>query len=437
MSSVPLEVALSVFQTLCKQGHWFSFAKRRAPTLVCIDDNRSCIKSWKSGFFLIDRRAIPDYMSLRHPSSAIDDPKPPVGSYSQKDVRRLSAHVVKLRDISDGGVGLVWFKSGLEESTFQRLPFYCTPPAAADAAIPDPTPQDLAAERKASLSLSGAPSGHVAKRTWSAMAQSSGSTTRPNLFADNSKESDVDEDACVEILLITHLRSVVVIPTEGNQSGGSVMPTAEGPIIQDSQGKVIMTDAAGASSVGGSRPRPSSGLAPSVQDFYGDVIHRDLFPFSPGPYYALYPEDESLQERCGAFHGMDFEVSGLKKQVIDLNDKLSSSSIAFVKAKAKGMDRKKKIKSLSKNLNQLTPEVARFSIALNQATAAFKVWSGSSLPMTSLGEFKVNSFFWLLGFERGLSMHRTKEDFVVVLKKISHFVPGAPGRLDEASPLVA
>ncbi|GKF30137.1 hypothetical protein Tco_0096479, partial [Tanacetum coccineum] len=77
----------------------FIFLKHRAPSLVCIDDNRSCMKGWKSCFFLIDQRAIPNYMPWRHPSSAIDDPKPPVGSYNQEDVHRLSAHVVKLRDI--------------------------------------------------------------------------------------------------------------------------------------------------------------------------------------------------------------------------------------------------------------------------------------------------------------------------------------------------
>ncbi|GJU15781.1 hypothetical protein Tco_1143747 [Tanacetum coccineum] len=41
------------------------------------------------------------------------------------------------------------------------------------------------------------------------------------------------------------------------------------------------------------------------------------------------------------------------------------------------------------------------------------------------------------GFEHGLSMHRTKDEFDVVLKKMDHFVSGAQGRLAEASPLDA
>nr|GEX44803.1 hypothetical protein [Tanacetum cinerariifolium] len=119
-------------------------------------------------------------------------------------------------------------------------------------------------------STSGALSSYVAKRTRSAMAQSSGSTTRPNLFVDNSDdESDDDGDAC---------------------GGSSVAPAAKGPNTQDSQGKGIMADAAAAPSVSVSRPRPSFGYAPSFRDVSGDAIYMDFFPFSASPYYATYPE---------------------------------------------------------------------------------------------------------------------------------------------------
>ncbi|GKG21351.1 hypothetical protein Tco_0383946, partial [Tanacetum coccineum] len=96
-------------------------------------------------------------------------------------------------------------------STLQRLPFYCTPPDVVDV------------KRKASTS--GATSSHVAKRTRSALAQSTGSTTRPSLFEGDDDESDDDDDACVEILLVTPLRSTVVIPSSGNQGGSSAAPT--------------------------------------------------------------------------------------------------------------------------------------------------------------------------------------------------------------------
>ncbi|GKB42781.1 hypothetical protein Tco_0887723 [Tanacetum coccineum] len=47
-----------LFQTLCK----FSFTKCRAPAPVCMDDNRSCMKDWKTAFFYVDQRAILDSM---------------------------------------------------------------------------------------------------------------------------------------------------------------------------------------------------------------------------------------------------------------------------------------------------------------------------------------------------------------------------------------
>ncbi|GJU91634.1 hypothetical protein Tco_1304057 [Tanacetum coccineum] len=177
-----------VVQTLCKQEDWFSFAKRRASSSVCINDNHSCMKHWKSGFFLIDRRAIPDYMTWRHPNSVIDDPKPAAGSYRMADVRRLSAHVVKLRDMPEGvlvlsGLSHVWksraydlvlrgadgngmglwvftifstFLSGLvlrfkrspimiSDQPFRGFHFTILPLAAVDVDVLDPTLEDLAA----------------------------------------------------------------------------------------------------------------------------------------------------------------------------------------------------------------------------------------------------------------------------------------------------
>ncbi|GKA52247.1 hypothetical protein Tco_0745443 [Tanacetum coccineum] len=78
--------AIGFFKPSANKGTGF-LAKHRARSPVCIDDNR-------------------------HRSFAIDDPKPLVGSYSQEDVRRLSAHV-KLRDIIEGvlvlsGLSRVW-----------------------------------------------------------------------------------------------------------------------------------------------------------------------------------------------------------------------------------------------------------------------------------------------------------------------------------------
>ncbi|GJS23473.1 hypothetical protein Tco_0452105, partial [Tanacetum coccineum] len=73
-----------------------------------------------------------------------------------------------------------------------RGSLFTVPPAAADALIPDPTPEDFAAAtscKKLLALLSGAASSH---------------------------ESEDEEDACVETPLNTSIRSVVAIPTDGN-----------------------------------------------------------------------------------------------------------------------------------------------------------------------------------------------------------------------------
>ncbi|GJU23357.1 hypothetical protein Tco_1156699 [Tanacetum coccineum] len=124
----------------------------------------------------------------------------------------------------------------------------------------------------------------------------SGSTTRPSLFMgdDGDGSDDDDDDACIEIPLVTPLCSAAVIPSSRNQGGSSAAPAAE-----DSRGKGIMANDTAVQSIGVSRPRPSSGPAPSFRDVSGDAIHAYFFPFSASPYYATYLE-------CGIARNYEF-----------------------------------------------------------------------------------------------------------------------------------
>ncbi|GJR43829.1 hypothetical protein Tco_1311932 [Tanacetum coccineum] len=536
----PTMTLFRVFRTLCKQGDWFSFAKRRASSPVCINDNRSCMKHCKSGFFMIDQRAIPDYMTWRHPNSEIDDPKYVDGSYRMADVRLLRCANGNVMGIHNFLCLTEWTGAEVQEEphhdirpTLQRLPFYCTHVAAVDDVVPDPTPEELdvsnpsakviakaEASHKRKVFTSDSASSHVAKRTRSSVAQSSGSTTRPNLFADDSG-AESDDDACYDIPIVIPTRFIDVIPPAGNQSGGSAAPADEGPNTQGSRGKGIMTDvdAAVVPSVGASRPRVSSGPAPSFRELPGDAIHRDFFPFSSGPYYATYPEGgiaencEFICEEWDAPHQPTLKVLTKEvfkdpficKTVVDqfltpgemariealsfdqLTAKMSVLHCLMMShggellAQYRGLllshhsflllmprflipktreRRGKKIKSVTKSLDNLHAEVARLSIDLNRATVleaekdeeilrlkatplAFASFSRGQfqalvrkfLASDEFGRVQVEllSLAASDGFERGLSIHRTKEEFVVVLKKISQFVPGAHDRLAEAS----
>nr|GEZ21838.1 hypothetical protein [Tanacetum cinerariifolium] len=214
--------------------------------LLLIIKHLSCMKGWKSGFLLIDQRAIPDYMPWRHSSLVIDDPKLPTGSYNREDVHRLSAHIVKLWDMPEGVLFLsslsrVWKirtrdlilkdSNGNGTRGRGRLPFYCTHPIVVDAAIPDPTLEDLAA---------GTPSAKV-------MAKAEASKKRKASTSDDDK-SDDDDDACVEIPLITPIRYAATIPTGGNQGGALLLP-----LLKVLAPEAIMSDASDASSRGGDR----------------------------------------------------------------------------------------------------------------------------------------------------------------------------------------
>nr|GEU72756.1 hypothetical protein [Tanacetum cinerariifolium] len=249
----------------------------------------------------IDRRAIPHYISWRHPDSAITAPKHLAGSYSQVDVRRLSAFVIKLRDIPEEVLvlsGLIWvwksrtrdpiFKdssgNGLEEEvhhdvrpTFQRLPLYYTPSAANNAAIPAPTPKDLATNTPNSKVLAKAE--YCKKR----MASTSGAA--PSQIA---KQREDDDDPCYEILIITPIRSAATIPAGGNHGGGSDPSVAEGP---SNRGKAIMNDAIDIPNKRVGCFQAFTGPNPVSRDHIGDAFDKDFFPFTHGPYYATYPKD--------------------------------------------------------------------------------------------------------------------------------------------------
>ncbi|GJR40836.1 hypothetical protein Tco_1216520 [Tanacetum coccineum] len=368
---------------------------------VCVDDNRFCMKNWKNGFFLIDRRAILDSMVWRHPSAAIDDPRPVTDSFSMADVHRLSAHVINLRDMPDGvlvlsGLSRVW-KSRVYDPVLQGADgnvmgihdFLCLLElTGSETLIKQTLLQALLVLRfflRPRLTRSKRPLLLVPPR---AMLLSA--------LGDDNGSDDDDDDACVEIPLVNPLCSAA-------RDLFFKEPGWKFCYSRYSQGKGIMADDAAASFVSVSRPRLSSSHAPSFRDVSGDAIHADFFPFFAGPYYATYPEGgvvgnceftreewdapyrptfgvltkevfkdpticktvvdqfptpgdansrlKGYEEKVASLTGLELQVYTLKKKVFRLDDKLSSSDASFAKSKAKGKERKKKIKSLTKSLD--------------------------------------------------------------------------------------
>ena len=95
MHITPTTPLFRVFYKLSKQGCWFSFEKRvHADRRVCFGEFPSCLKGWKHQFFLLDRRAIPFAMPLRHHDSDVSDPFPK-GEFDVTHAERLAATVVE------------------------------------------------------------------------------------------------------------------------------------------------------------------------------------------------------------------------------------------------------------------------------------------------------------------------------------------------------
>ncbi|GJW30332.1 hypothetical protein Tco_0047207 [Tanacetum coccineum] len=311
-----------------------------------------------------------------------------------------------------------------------------TDPTLDDLAVGTPSAKILAkaeASQKRKASTSGSTSSHVSKSTRSALAQSSGSTTRPGPFMDNfdNESDDDDDDAC----------------------GSSA---AQGPSTRDSRGKVIMVDDATASSVGGvarncvfTREGWDAPYRPTFEvltkEVFKDlIVCKTVVDQFPTPGEMVWVETlminsrlKGYEDRVAGLTELELQVSSLKRQVSGLNDKLSSFFASFTKSKAKGKQRKKKIKSLTKSLDNLHAEVAHLSADLNQDTVLEAKKDEEILRLKATPLEFASFFHGHTGFECGLSMHQTKDEFAAVLKKMAHFVPGTQGRLAEASSLVA
>ncbi|GJZ31871.1 hypothetical protein Tco_0576918 [Tanacetum coccineum] len=335
-----------------RHNHWFSFAKGRVPAL----------------------RAILDSMPWRHADSVTTDPKPLTGSYDETKVRKLSAYVVTLRDMLEGVL---------------RLSFYCTPVVVVCSAIPEPTMDELTAT---------VPDTKVAKQTRSAMKHAASGSAQKNLFDESSddevheadEQNDDQDDDCVEILLITPIKSTAKLPFEGKQGMENSAPFA----AEGAQTKDIMDGRVDTPSGNVGRPQSSVSADPFVDeggligglyqinrkewelphDPAFEIVNKevfkdpevckaivDLFPTSAEVVRVETLSDEQLTKKLSVLHC---------EQMGTFNEKVEAYETALIKAKENSKARKKKTNSLSKSLDQFTVKGAHVASALNDVWRA-------------------------------------------------------------------
>ncbi|GJW83958.1 hypothetical protein Tco_0157103 [Tanacetum coccineum] len=378
--------------------------------------------------------------------------------------------------------------------TLQRLPFYYTPP---DLTRPE-------YYKKQRASTSGVASSQIAKHTRSTTAPSLVSFGRATLFDDNDsndEESEDDDEACYEILIIIPICSAATILVGGYQGGGSGPSASEGP---GNRGKAIMnnvvdtpnrsvdcsqaftgpvSDGVVISSYEVSREEWGGPHKPTLSILTKEVfkdpnVCKTMVDKFPTPEEMVRIEaltNDHLTEKMSVLHCLMMShrgellarYKGLPKShgdfgfeeiVTGLNDKFTTSDSTFVIAKAKGKEQKKKIKSLSKSMDQFVNEAAQgYNHSLAEKDTEI-LWLKASPPefmsffkggfQSLVRKFLASDEFSRVqgellslaasaGFERGLNMDQTQEQLAAALKKIPHSVPSAQSGLAEATPLIA
>nr|GEV20839.1 hypothetical protein [Tanacetum cinerariifolium] len=390
------------------------------------------MKHWKSGFFFIDRRAIPDAMVWKHPDAAIDDPRPFAGSFNMDNVSRLSAHVIKLTDMPEGvlllyGLSRVWKSRvcdsvlwGADGNVIGILDFLCLPEwtSAEDLVVGTPSSKIVAkaeASQKQKASIFGATSSHVSKRT------RVGVLLLPLLKV--LTHEILRAMALWMMMLLYHLLDALYRPTFGVLTKEVFKDPAVCKTIFDqflTPREMVRVESLSDDQLAANM----SVLHCMMMSHGGELLARYRRVNQSHHEYVLSTDSrlKGYNEKVASFSGLELQVSAMKKQVSGLNDKLSSSDASFIKSKATGKERKKNIKSLTKSVDNLHSE------GLVQKFLAFDEFSRVQGELLSLAASA--------GFERGLSMQQTKDEFVVVLKKMANFMPGPHDRLAEASSLL-
>ncbi|GJU45234.1 hypothetical protein Tco_1202500 [Tanacetum coccineum] len=241
-----------------------------------IDEGPSSMKKWTNKFFLIDRIAIPDYLTWRHSYSCISNDFP-LDGYDQNDVEQLCVHLTRLREMKEAvlvrsGLSSVWSNQKCDP-VFRRTSDnsrYPVPLPTLDevfAAQPDPV---LAKKSKALVKQKDSsslvvPSGpdQPSKKKWLRKKASKAGSSAPVLdHTENVKGTDIS-NFCADIENSLERDEGVISIGSSGKARAEVMRWQLDPLIR--------------------WPR----------------IDLTLFPLALGPYVMPYPfEGDSSLERA-------------------------------------------------------------------------------------------------------------------------------------------
>ncbi|GJU77233.1 hypothetical protein Tco_1274303 [Tanacetum coccineum] len=291
-----------------------------------MDDGPSSLKKWKDKFFLIDRRAVPDYLTWRHSCSCVSDDLLSDG-YDQNDVQQLRARLIHLREMRDkvlvrSGLSSVWFNKEcdpaeisiydfmtlsswsdskiVEEShhlsfpLLERVLSHTTAPAAEGAMVSLPTPDEIAASLL-DLRLAKKSKGPVQARIEDNLEKDDAASTRDAsapILRLGKRLGAPPSMAVVSAFEPSHVRTLAHASISGRSlslGGAAVSGHVRKSGAEVLQRQVDLLDFLARSS-----------LAHDVEydqilknDFgtatRGEEINLTLFPLAPGLYHMPYP----------------------------------------------------------------------------------------------------------------------------------------------------
>nr|GEU39291.1 putative reverse transcriptase domain-containing protein [Tanacetum cinerariifolium] len=259
---------------------WFSFSKCSNAEDVCIDDGSSSLKKWKGKFFLIDHRAILDYLTWRYSCLCIFDDLPTVG-YDQNDVEQLCARLIRLREMREE----VLVPTGLS-SVACSIAYYCAGNGRCHYSVAYPIwATSLLDSRLFKKSKGPSLASHPSKKRKLQKRASKAGSSAPEL----DRAEDADEanlaDLCAEI-------KDSLERDEGDVASGCV-GKSEAEVMQRQMDPLdcLARSALACDAEYDKIPDDDFGTTTS-----GEEIDLTLSPLAPSPYHTPYPYKEVCQK---------------------------------------------------------------------------------------------------------------------------------------------
>nr|GEU91895.1 transposase (putative), gypsy type [Tanacetum cinerariifolium] len=482
LNIVPIVTLFRVFQCLCKQGVWFSFSKHRNTEDVCIDNGPSSLKKWKDKFFLIDRRAIPDYLTWRHSCSCVSNNLPTDG-YDRNDVERLCARLIclcKMREevLVHSRLISVWFNKEcdlffqriddnagrLGESYHLSLPLlervssHTTAPATKGAMSPLPTPDEIDASlpdprltkkskvpsrvRVYSASDTVPEPSRTSKKEEAKEKSEAGSSTS-DLERDESTSTRADSALTPRLgkRLCAPLSMAIVNASRPSHVGTSVHASTSGRSFSLGVACGLLS-AVVSGHAGMSRAECSAGFPWAKLNSRNNRL-QEKFDQKAGYVKVLCWEVatldgkiERIQKDCDGLGPKNRELRSQKDvasdKVKELQTELTDAKVASIglseelsKTDAKLFDQASGYKDVVDGLKE---EVTRF-VSSGMESLVRKLLSSDEFhaALAHVASLGIN-----YGVERGLRMGRTNAEFEVAAKKVSNFHIGAKVDFDKA-----